>query len=397
MKTRILEPYGTADKWGCLETTSGDQIETKSNYYYPLDPFYYVDLMRKGGKELTSVEIWPNNYCNHHCTFCNSDVFNLRGKEALPYDVLTGLINDLGDLGNKSVRFSGGGEPHIYEGIAEIIRLIGKRGMASFFITNGSTLSADLIDSLTSHASLVRVSFNGGNREDYLAIHGQDHFDRTIGNMKKMARERKLKGREDSLILGATFILTPQNFTRVSEAVKIVKDCGFNYFLIRPRSPFPAHLAGQAYDIFKDQLVQGRALRAVNFYVGGKLRKLDGTKPKGDLVRACYVTNFRAYVTADGNVYSCFDGICNRRNIFGNVKERSFKDIWESRVHLELRQKLTQGSHFDFCHQHCGNADFNRSLDEIKRAIEINPEVKFRKAPYDWTKEFMPEDDNPWF
>lgn len=396
METAMLEPYGTADKWGYLETTANGQIEVKSNYYYPLDPSYYVDLMRRGAKKLTSVEIWPNNYCNQKCSFCNSDLFKLKGSEALPFDVLARLINDLADLGNTSVRFSGGGEPHIYERMAEIIELIAKRGMKSFFITNGSTLSEELIDSLAGYSSLVRFSFNGGNREDYQAAHGRDHFHQTIENMKKIAGRRKEKGRESSLILGATFILTPQNYMRVSDAVKIVKDCGFNYFLIRPRSPFPTHLAGEAFDIFKDQLVQGRALRAENFYVGGKLRKLDGTKPKGDLCRACYVTYFRAYVTADGNVSTCFDGICNKRNVLGNLLETNFKEIWEGKTHLELRQGLEQGKFFDFCHQHCGNADFNRSIDQIKQAIEIDPDVKFRKMPYDWTKEFMP-DDNPWF
>jgi len=398
MEHKTWESQTIADKWGELESSSGKIIAAKSNYYYPVDPSHYVGLLRRGNiAELTSVEIWPNNYCNQSCKFCNSDVYGLKGHQSLPFDVLSKLISDLADLDNKVVRFSGGGEPHLYEKMAEIIELIAVRNMASFFITNGSVLSEELVRSLASFANLVRFSFNGGNQADYLEAHGRDHFHEAIRNMQRMVSERKKRDRENSLLLGATFILTPQNFTHLSDAVGIVRDCGFNYMLIRPRSPFPAHLADEAYDVLKEQLMLGQSLASENFYVGGKLRKLDGAKPQGKLCRACYVTNFRAYVAADGNVFSCFDGICNRRNSFGNVKEKSFKDIWGGEDHLALRKRLGQGDFFDFCHSHCGNTDFNRSIDEIKEEIELDPDVRFRKIPYDWIRALISDVDCLWF
>lgn len=395
MKSELWEPHSTADKWGSLELSSGGEIVAKSNYYYPIDPKYYIDLFRRGESKLTSVEIWPNNLCNQKCSFCNGDIYNLKGNESLQFEIVHNLINDLAELDNQVVRFSGGGEPSLFEGIADIIELIAKRNMASFFITNGINLNNDLISALTKYSSLIRFSFNGGNRTDYTDAHGCDHYDIAVENMKRVASARKQNGREKSLLLGATFILTPQNFEHLGDAVKTVRDCGFNYMLIRPKSPFPEPLAGPAYDVFKEQLSLGQAMTESDFYVGGKLRKLDGTKPKVPLCRACYVTRVRAYVTAEGNVSSCFDGICNRQNVFGNLYNCSFKDIWEKETHLDLRRRLTRGEFLDFCHNHCGNADFNRSLDEMLLAIENDPDVKLKKSFYPWIE--RSSQDESWF
>ena len=397
MYSNILESSLIAKKWRFLRLTTGGTVELVYNAFYPLDASFYVDLIRNDERRLVSMEIWPVARCNQKCVFCSSDIYSLKSNQEINFDALCRLINDIADMGNIMVRFSGGGEPFLFKRMPEVIKLIANRNMLSYFITNGSVLSDELIEIIVSVAKGIRISFNGGSKEDYIAIHGCDHFSTVTNNMKKLANMRKINNREDTLSLGVTHIITPQNFHHVSEAVKIVKDSGFDFVLLRGRNPVKHLFQGRDRDILGNQLEICQSLRDDRFFVNGLLANLDGTKPKKKLRSACYATHYRTYVNYDGNVFSCFNSVCARKNAFGNIINKSIKNIWENELHLGIRSRLEQGNYFDYCQGHCGYTDFNKGLEAIYNEIIKNPQVKFQKIPSDWAEKYILSEDITWF
>jgi len=88
------------------------------------------------------VRIKPTNVCNHSCYFC-----------AYRTDAVT-----LGqDMGVEAVTFSGGGEPLLYPGLAEIIIRLAGGGIRIGSLTNGSQLRGKVADAFAAHGTWIHV------------------------------------------------------------------------------------------------------------------------------------------------------------------------------------------------------------------------------------------------
>lgn len=392
----LSESVKIANKWDKLQTSTGSEVKAKSNSFYPLEPSVYIDALRSKTSRLVYAEIWPTSVCNQNCLFCSSSIHGLKCAESLPFEVLKKVIDDLAEIENSVIRFSGGGEPFLYKRMDEIIRRIRTRNMLSFFITNGSAINDATATALIDCSSMVRFSFNGGDRNTYLQLHRTDDFEKVLRTMEHLANQRKIKKRQE-LSLGATFVISDSNFRSIAKAARAVKNCGLDFIFIRGQNPVK-YLFGEAdREILAEQLQICHSLKDENFFVNGKLESLDGTKPIKKLRKACFAARFRFYIDFRGNVFSCFNGICDGQINFGNVKEASIKDIREGSAHLALQERLANGDYYSFCQKHCGYADFNLCMEEIEAEIIANPEVKFKKIPSPWGEQFMNKESEAWF
>ncbi|MFH1325878.1 MAG: radical SAM protein [Candidatus Falkowbacteria bacterium] len=387
---KIIEPTNIFNKWNRIESLNDKtRIIASSQFFYPVDMAFYVNLIRKNCDELVATEIWPSSFCNHHCIFCSSDIFGQNNKYMLEINTLKKLILDLSSMGNKVVRFSGGGEPFLLNNLDSIIELITEKGMHSLFITNSSLLKATAINMLAKFSSVVRISFNGGTEEDYSVVYRMDHFQKVINNMQKLSSERIAENREDELLLGATFVVTPQNFKHISNATSIVKDCGFDFILIRGLNPIRSRFIGSDYDILRIQLQKSHEFKSGDFYVGGSITKLDGSRGKKKIYKNCHTCNFRSFINSDGNVYPCFSAIMHKQNFFGNIYKTPITKIWENLKHVELKNELNNGSIPEFCNKFCDHVEFNAFIDWVKTQLDENKQTKFRRIPRGWAEEFI--------
>lgn len=395
---RIPELNMVAYKWDFLLLSTDGKLASKSNSFHPLDPRCYVDLLRRGEKTLISSEIWPTSRCNHYCTFCSSDRYGFKGTTDLNWDVMERLVNDIADMGNMVVRFSGGGEPTLYDKLGETIKLVAKRDMLGCLITNGTGLSEGLVSLATGNLALLRFSFNGGDRESYRKVHRYDGFDEVVRVMSLAAEERRKNGRDNELLLGATFIITKDNFRVISKAAKVVKESGLDYILLRGHNPTKQLFQGEERKILEREIEASHKLKDANFVVNGKPNSLDGTKPIKPLLPRCYVTHFRAYINSKGEVFPCFNAICIGQNPCGSIVQRSISDVWGKNEHLRVRERLEKGQNFGYCTNskfHCGYGDFNKNMWELEQVINRNPRVCFKKQASVWAEDFMPEEE--WF
>lgn len=394
----ILEPVNMFNKWSALESSiDDDSIIATSQFFYPVDVCYYVDLIKRTEDSLVATEIWPSGFCNHHCVFCSSDIFEPNSRGMLEANTLKRLISDLSALGNKLVRISGGGEPFMCSGLGSVIELVAEKNMHSLFITNGSLLNDKMINLLAQFASVVRVSLNGGNAKDYFRVHRADHFDRVVNKMQKLASRRAQERREDSLLLGVTFVITPQNFRHVSDAVAIVKSCGFDFIFIRGANPIRHRFIGPDRDLLYEQLQKSHEFKDSNFFVSGSITKLDGARGKKPLHPRCYVSNYRFFINSDGNVFSCFSAIMHKHEPYGNIYQDSIKNIWGNTHHLRTRMRLLKGEFPGFCNRFCDHVEFNACVDWINEKIQKDKNVKFHRITRSWANEFVSEEYKSWF
>ena len=97
-------------------------------------------LLNDGVKRLDPIHAqWlPTNRCNLNCSFCSCSERD-KSRE-MEYARAQVVIQDLAELGCKSVTITGGGEPLCYERLPEMIEYFRENGILVGLVTNGTLL-----------------------------------------------------------------------------------------------------------------------------------------------------------------------------------------------------------------------------------------------------------------
>lgn len=150
------------------------------------------------------------NRCNHACVFCAYTKMT-RPKGVLDLELFTNLMRQAYDLGSREAGLYSGAEPLTVKNIADYIRTAKDIGYEYVYITsNGSPANEERIEAMIDAGlDSLKFSINGGTRETYKAVHGQDHFDRVIHNLRYADEYRKKSGRK--MYLSASFVQCEEN------------------------------------------------------------------------------------------------------------------------------------------------------------------------------------------
>lgn len=110
--------------------------------------FYHQEMLEKlrnGSGMPVSAWIAPTDVCNAKCSFCS---VGEREGDVLPFGVIKGFVDQLHELGLRSVTLSGGGNPLLWKckltgkTIKDVIDYIHGLGIQVAMITNGMPLKA---------------------------------------------------------------------------------------------------------------------------------------------------------------------------------------------------------------------------------------------------------------
>lgn len=151
----------------------------------------------------STIEVWPNMICNHHCTWCRTEKdrkLRLNKKQEMTHDELVGIGNDINEnLNEVDVLISGGGEPLLHSGMYEFIKAINEIDGTIGIFTNGTRphdfrFWEEYFKREDRHR-FVRVSFNGHDPNSYYRV----HFD--AEKLKKLPRRFSDKYAETRKVL----------------------------------------------------------------------------------------------------------------------------------------------------------------------------------------------------
>ncbi|MFC1704326.1 radical SAM protein [Candidatus Omnitrophota bacterium] len=310
------------------------------------------------------VEISPSALCNHHCVFCH---YNYLGYQGLfPKDRMQSLINELAAAGVKSVVFAGSGEPLLNPETFPAIAHAKAQGLDVAMSTNGARLKeadfAIAADALT----WIRFSFNGGNPENYAAIHQtkkEDYF--TVLHAIKRLKKEKEK-RKSAITIGIQYILLKRNKDFVIEAAKTMKDCGADYFVVKYFYEHDKNKSGLTNDWLTDERIESlkksaKALSNEHFSFVVRDRKNLTRKRSYD---TCYGLPFIVYIREDGEAYTCFSYQHDKKTSLGNIKEKSFQEVWKNKQ--TVIEYINHAVDKNQCQSNCRHHQINSFLWELK-------------------------------
>lgn len=319
------------------------------------------------------VEISPVGACNHRCTFCAVDYIgyqNIRWEA----DLLKNRLSEMSIAGVKSVMFAGEGEPLLHKELDEIIEHCNNIGINSSITTNFVLLNEKNAYKIIKNASWIKISINAGTKESYAKIHRTKEADflKVLDNMKLAVKTKK----EHNLTctLGAQMLLLPENKDDALTLAKTVKDIGLDYLVIKPYSQHLFSETKTYKDIdYKPMLALEQELEKLNdenfnvVFRSNTMKKLDSVH----CYEKCYSTPyFWAHLMANGDLYGCSAYLQQSKFCYGNLKETSFKEVWESEKRKKSVNYVRDKLDISGCRANCRMDEVNGYLWRLKNPKE---------------------------
>jgi len=198
--------------------------------------FYHLDEVTKwrDGKDFAPIfiEFSPTDVCNQRCHFCYTDYLGHK-KLMIERDPLLRIFREMGEFGVKSVMVQGTGEPLLNSAVPDAVVVGKKAGLDIALCTNGVLLSEEVLEKAMPCLSWLRVSGIECDGDLYVKTHvcPEGHFKRVIDGLRTAVRIRNRDHLET--VIAVHFLPFPYNASRVLDTVKMVKEMGIDYILIK--------------------------------------------------------------------------------------------------------------------------------------------------------------------
>lgn len=128
-------------------------------------PEEYQEAWKNG--RLLTAQIETSNLCDLACMYCFREELGVKSKKRLPGEISVEdtkqAIDDLVDLGSKTINIIGAGEPTVDQSFPEILDYIAEKQVTPVIFTHGGRLTEKLVDKLQETNSSVILKVNSFN------------------------------------------------------------------------------------------------------------------------------------------------------------------------------------------------------------------------------------------
>ncbi|MBF0343533.1 MAG: radical SAM protein [Nitrospirae bacterium] len=298
---------------------------------------------------------------------CGYDYLNHK-PEKLPVDTIISLIDQLSELGIKSICFAGDGEPLINEATVYCAVHAKTQGVDVGLSTNGVLLTKDKAKELLPSLTWIRFSINGGTPESYAKVHQTKESDfhrviQTLANIVEIKRHDNLQ-----TTIGVQFVLLPENHKTVFDLARLTMQCGVDYFVVKPFYRHPSN----KYNINPNFVVTNKMeyLKKVEMLTTDQFKSVVrwNTIEENSSSRRytkCYGLPFIAIIASTGHVFPCLPHQDNNLHSFGNIKETPFKSIWDGEKRKML-MNFIDSIDKNKCQPYCRHHSINNYLWDIR-------------------------------
>jgi radical SAM protein with 4Fe4S-binding SPASM domain len=328
---------------------------------------------------LDTIHFNSTKSCNLGCSFCYDKA--IRGRtENLSIEIIRNLAKEAAELGARRVILSGG-EPMVRTDWREVARVFDEAGMEVSLATNGTLITEEVATFL---ASLSKVSLS-------ISIDGDEKIHDQLREQQG-AHRRTMRGFEALRQAGVAFDVNAtifrDNISEVPFLTRLARDfdCDVRLSLLHPNGRGEI-MAGQALE--PEEILRLREYCHIMRQHGVKiflnlpplLQYLDEIIPTRGA--ACgWAINFCG-VLANGDVSICGVASDEPDLVAGNIKEKSFKEIWMTAPLFRQTRSLDVHDLGGIC----GRCAFNEFCGGACRLSAFKAEGDFL-APYELCQHF---------
>jgi radical SAM protein with 4Fe4S-binding SPASM domain len=261
-----------------------------------------------------SIEL--TSRCNLKCVMCPRSEDTPRGLGEMRLETFERILEEAGQY-TEFVYLHLAGEPLLHPRFAEFIEAAAVRGIKVGMSTNGTLLDLQKAEVLlNSKLDMLVVSVDGTDADTYEKIRGVNTFDHLVNNIEAFLKLKKVTNNGPYTVL--QMICMKENWSQAEKFVGHWKKCGAD--AVRLKRFF--NFAGDVEDLSN-----------------GKVKNVAA----GDGSRGpCFLLWRQMAIYYDGTVVSCCHDFLHKSEA-GNIHLQSLRDIWNSEMMVDMRQKHLSG------------------------------------------------------
>jgi len=317
-------------------------------------------ILRREMPEPRMAIVYPTYVCNQDCTWCEYRAENTEHHSIMSNGELLGLMTDLHGLGVKGVEFCGGGEPSLHPKLPEAIRALAKNGISVGILTNGTKLKGDLAEALVSHASYVRVGFDGGTEETIHKVKKprspEAKFGAVCDNVRAMLKMRNERGARCRISMKV--VVDQENMHEIEDAVALAADLKVDSIQFKAARVCDTELTAVQSEAVNADVARCRDMYSHRVVVIGGTTKVSTTTQ-------CWLTPLQLTIDALGEVYMCcYYTHRKEKHSIGNCFSEPLDHLWYDEKHWDKIDAIEP--------RECNNLDcrfvkYNEIMNEVMR------------------------------
>lgn len=284
------------------------------------------------------IQIEPSVNCNLDCIMCNKEA---RGRtKDMSLSFFKKIINQFPKL--RRITLHGIGEPLINKDFIKMASYSKQKGAKVFFNTNMTLMTPEKSSQLTQiGVDEIRVSLDAPTKELYQKIRQKDMLNTVIKNATSLCNYSKYYGNTKVKMVA---VIMDENINYLPQLTTLAVDIGVDELMIQNMQFWSGN----------EEYLKRRKNNAVDTEkidrIRNECKKIAGNNINLKMLHSGVQTTCTwpwtsCYITAEGYVTPCCNSPDPRILNFGNLKDKTIQEIWDSpeynqfRVQLQTRDK----------------------------------------------------------
>ncbi len=305
---------------------------------------YLLRSIKKESSPQKKVDLFLNlsTICNYNCIFCNRDV---KKKIIRLHEIVN--IDEIAEHACM-VDITGYGEITCHPDFLEIIKFFYNKDIPIRFVTNGSKLTKECSDYLVrSKVSEIVFSLNSLTPETYSRLHGpHTSLANTLENVEYLI------SLPHNFPIRLSFVITSYNLHEIPNFIQYAKNNRVTSISCLGLTPTLQHMYPSDLVVdntkknreFLDSMRELAKSEGVEAYICNLENQSTPEKPIDqarlkEIIKSCDWVYNKFFIEPDGKVSPC----CWSQINLGNIKEKSFEEIWKGEPYENLRKKIKTG------------------------------------------------------
>lgn len=287
--------------------------------------------------DMLLMDIETSNICNLNCLYCFRDVYGTKDKlkNEMELKERLNLIKQAKELGCKTLKITGAGEPLIDKYFFDMVEYANKLGMTTMTFTNGMVIDKKMAEKLFNLGVSLIVKCNSMDPEIEDKMTGLAGYSEKRNKALNYLIEAGFNKTKPTR-LGMDAVITQLN---KGEIMKSFEFCRKNniFPLFRPLMPIGGASKLKDWQISKQETIdlyeEASKIDEKNFNII--------YKPKIPYIGGvwCRQLQYAMYVNILGEVYPC----TGSKKLLGNIKKTPLKEIWNSVLVKKIRSTPYDG------------------------------------------------------
>lgn len=307
----------------------------------------------------TAVHIESTTKCNFACRTCSKGHEAYYAEDLKP-EVFERFQSEILPT-TRRIAITGFGEPTYSRMFDKLMEAAEVNQSVAHFVTNGSLLDFARIESIVRQDVEVTISVDGATRETFEYIRTGSSFPLICEKLGMLKKVRDVLLCEARAKVAFNFVALRRNLPELAAVVRMahryavdfvgVADYNLRYTDFDPEAArFAPVEANRAIDEAQ-RVARELGIKLdtpppydetppppPNAAIWSKLRNVHGIFPaKNRFPRKCHSPWSEPYIMTDGTVTPC----CANSTVLGNIREQSFREIWNGPAYRSLRRRIS--------------------------------------------------------